>query len=139
MSDKKFNVVKACDEVLKMLHKKANDLEKKLNEAKDERSQHLTCFVVYKDYELYTYEDIQALYGNGEISEKKFESLAQELEDKVSGNDIVNKVEILEYELKFINHFIRDMEGTKECELQKLGWTDEQINKMRLNIKKKYY
>ena len=131
MSDKKFNVVKACDEVLKVLHRKANDLEKKLTEAKEECTKHLTCFVVYKDYELYTYEDIQALYGNGEITEKKFESLAQELEDKVSGNDKVNKVEILEYQIKFMNYFIREMSGTLESELQKLGFTDEQILKMR--------
>lgn len=132
MSNKKFNVVKACDDVLKFLRRKANDLEKKLNEAKEECTKHSTCFVIYKDYELYTYEDIQALYGNGVISEKKFESLAQELEDKVSGNDHVNQVDILEHEIKFVDYLIKEIVGTQESELQKLGYTDEEIIKMRI-------
>lgn len=131
MSDKKFNVVKACDETLKFLKRKVNDLEKKLEAAKKETTQHSTCFVVYKDYILYTYEDIQALYGNGEISSRKFDSLAKELEDQISGNDYVNAVEILEYEIKFLRYCIRDIANTKESELQKLGYTDEQILKMR--------
>lgn len=134
MSDKKFNVVKACDETLKTLRRKRNELEKKLESAKNECTQHSTCFVTYKDYELYTYEDIQALYGNGEITEKKFEALAQELEDQVSGNDKVNQAEILEYQIKFLNHCIRDIENTKESELQKLGYTDEEILKMRFKL-----
>lgn len=131
MSNSKFNSLKACEEVLKFLKRKANDIEKKLNEAKEECTKHVTCFVIYKDYELYTYEDIQALYGNGVITEKKFDSLVQELEEKVSGNDKVNQVAILEQELKIVLYFIKETVGTKESELQKLGYTDEEIIKMR--------
>ena len=131
MSNSKFNSIKACEEVLKFLKRKANDIEKKLNEAKEECTKHITCFVIYKDYELYTYEDIQALYGNGVITEKKFDSLVQELEEKVSGNDKVNQVAILEQELKIVLYFIKETVGTKESELQKLGYTDEEIIKMR--------
>lgn len=131
MSNSKFNSIKACEEVLKFLKRKANDIEKKLNEAKEECTKHITCFVIYKDYELYTYEDIQALYGNGVITEKKFDSLVQELEEKVSGNDKVNQVAILEQELKIVLYFIKEAVGTKESELQKLGYTDEEIIKMR--------
>ncbi len=131
MSNSKFNSIKACEEVLKFLKRKASDIEKKLNEAKEECTKHITCFVIYKDYELYTYEDIQALYGNGVITEKKFDSLVQELEEKVSGNDKVNQVAILEQELKIVLYFIKETVGTKESELQKLGYTDEEIIKMR--------
>ena len=128
--EKTSNVIVALDEVLKMLHKKEKDLEKKLNIAKDERQTQEKICVVYKDFELYSFEDIQELYGVGEITEKKFDSLVKELKDKTSGNAKTNEIEKLEYEIKFINHFIKEMAGTKESELQKLGYTDEEIVKM---------
>jgi len=124
------NVIVACDDVLKMLHKKEKDLEKKLNIVKDERQTQEKICVIYKDFELYSYKDIQDLYGVGEITEKKFDSLVKELEDKVSGNAKTKEIEKLGYEIKFIKHFIQEMLGTKESELQKLGYTDEEIVKM---------
>lgn len=127
-----FNVVRACDEVVKSLYRKKTELEKKLEKVKSELNQEQKeTSIIYKDYELFTYEDIQTLYGNGEITEKKFDSLVKELEDKLSGNDKVNQVDILEHEIKFLGYFINETIGTKESELQKLGFSDEQIIKMR--------
>ena len=126
------NAIKACDEALKFLRRKVSDLDKKLETVKKESANaKKETSIWYKDIELFTYEDIQDLYGNGVIGEKKFDSLVKELEDKLSGNDKKDEIEILEYEIKFLNYFINETVGTKESELQKLGLSDDEILKMR--------
>lgn len=79
--------------------------------------------VKYKDYDLYTYEDIQTLYGYGEITALKFDKLTKKLEDMKNkqNNDI------LESQKFYVNYLKRQIEDEINSCLKDLGYSDEEI------------
>ena len=84
--------------------------------------------VKYKDYDLYTYEDIHELYGYGEITALKFDKLTKKLEDMKNkqNNDI------LESQKFYINYLKRQIEDEIRNCLKDLGYSDEDIIKHML-------
>lgn len=87
--------------------------------------------VKYKDYDLYTYEDIHELYGYGEITELKFNKLTKQLEDKKNKQTSIleNQKFYMEYLKQQINDEIRN------C-LKDLGYSNEEIIKYMLEENK---
>ena len=85
--------------------------------------------VKYKDYDLYTYEDIQTLYGYGDITALKFDKLTKKLEDMKNkqNNDI------LESQKFYVNYLKRQIDDEIRNCLKDLGYSDEDITKYMLN------
>lgn len=85
--------------------------------------------VKYKDYDLYTYEDIQTLYGYGEITALKFDKLTKKLEDMKNkqNNDI------LESQKFYVNYLKRQIDDEIRNCLKDLEYSDEDITKYMLN------
>lgn len=85
--------------------------------------------IKYKDYDLYTYEDIQTLYGYGDITALKFDKLTKKLEDMKNkqNNDI------LESQKFYVNYLKRQIDDEIRNCLKDLEYSDEDIIKYMLN------
>lgn len=112
--------VTAIDDIVKEINKKIKKLEKEKDNLENERKdfKESVC-VVYKDSELYTYEDIQELYAYGIITENKFEKLVNELENLKATSSTDFQIEVLEYKIYYYNYFKKSLLNTKEMELEK--------------------
>lgn len=113
-------VVIACEEILSTLERKYNKVDKLLKEIKTQEEADLSkVFITYKEYELYTYEDIQTLYGEGVISSTRFDKLYDELKDKRAMASPKEQIGVYENELRILGNLIANIDYTIRVESKK--------------------
>lgn len=110
MEDALNECMKECNKVLTKLHKDKSALIQANNVAMS------LVHINYKDFELYSINDIQDLYGNGYITENRYNMLIEELNKKRAEATLEYKIDKLEYKIKYYKFFLNSLYGTLESE-----------------------
>lgn len=94
------------------------ELLKKLERLKINANKHQDIYITFKvkgyEYEARSFEDIQDLYGTGEISTKKLDKLAEDLENKKKYLKHTVQISQLEEEIRMLSCVIREIKEAKE-------------------------
>lgn len=105
--------MQALEEILKTIKKQISNEERNLQGVRsaNQTAQSLV-HITYKGYELYSYEDIQTLYANAEITEKRMEILYNELMDKRKNAGLQYNIDKLSAKLDYWRKFEKDVYNT---------------------------
>lgn len=112
---------KALEDLIKWCNKEITKLNRDYNAMVSVNNIAIGLVTIkYKDYEIHDVNDIQDLYGNGYITEHRYELLVQELQKERALVSLESRYEVLEFKIKYLTTFKSNLEYTLKVERSKI-------------------